>query len=512
MALLENELARREGAGVALREGALRIRWRFEQLRSSDGHDVSCTFAASVQAIPDKVERRMLAEVLLAGRPAATSQDIAQHFQKALETAAAGAAGRLTAPALVAGEQTAKASMLDALRKAGGEIAFNCGVELLPPFTLECHSGSFQRQQLREMQQTLIDRQHAGELEQLQRAAALLEQFETIRGRAPDLSAGQVLAQINPADRGSMLRSLLLASARQADGRGPALWAVAGPSLVRIEATDATAQPRLFTLPIDLGPLRSVHSAEVDSAPALLVGAQRGFFLVRPDDPAATKTFAFPGLESSLGFNRILYAGPDRGFFGTHGEAGLVHWPTGDNPRVLYRGGAPRHLNLLDATRMLFSVGPQLLVLSAETVEPIGEGRGEIVGIVKTAAGFLVIREDGGIERLDPHSMQIDHLQQRGSRLRTAGALPWLDSQRLLLATEDGPIIALGLDDQLVTEYLSIHRGLRMVCGCATAVAAVSPDRQRVLIWNSWDGRQPARELYVTSLTRHRVADVAFAT
>jgi hypothetical protein len=512
MALLENELARREGAAVALREGALRVRWTFDGLRSSDGHDLSCTFAASVQAIPDKVERRMLAEVLLADRPAATSQDVAEHFQRALQTAAAGAAQHLTATALVAGEPAAKSAMLDALRKAGGEVAFNCGVELLPPFTIECHSDSLQRQQLRAMQQTLIERQHAGELEQLQRAAELLEQFETIRGRAPNLSAGQVLAQINPADRGSMLRSLLLASAQQADGRCPALWAVAGPSLMRIEATDATAQPKLFTLPTDLGPLRSVHPAEIDSAPALLIGAQRGFFLVRPDDPAATKTFAYPGLESSLGFNRILHAGPDRGFFGTHGEAGLVHWPAGENPRVLYRGGAPRHLNLLDATRLLFSVGPQSFVLSGEAVEPIGEARGEIVGILKTAGGFIIIREDGGIERLDPHSMQIDRLQQRGSRLRTAGALPWLDSQRLLLATEDGPIVALGLDDQLVTEYLSVHRGFRMVCGCPAAVAAVSPDRQRVLIWNSWDGRQPARELYITSLTRHRVAHVAFAT
>jgi hypothetical protein len=42
-------------------------------------------------------------------------------------------------------------------------------------------------------------------------------------------------------------------------------------------------------------------------------------------------------------------------------------------------------------------------------------------------------------------------------------------------------------------------------------IAGVSADRQRVVIWNSWDPRRPAAEINVTARTRHRIADVAFA-
>ncbi len=62
----------------------------------------------------------------------------------------------------------------------------------------------------------------------------------------------------------------------------------------------------------------------------------------------------------------------------------------------------------------------------------------------------------------------------------------------------------------MITHYASSHRGVRVLCGSADRVAAVSADRQRVIVWNSWDGRQPAAEAYITALTRHRIADVEF--
>ena len=88
--------------------------------------------------------------------------------------------------------------------------------------------------------------------------------------------------------------------------------------------------------------------------------------------------------------------------------------------------------------------------------------------------------------------------------------MPWLNGRRYLLAT-DGPIVCVGLDDSLVTEYLSAHRGVRAVAGSEALVAAVSGDRQRLILWNGWDGGKPVEEVFLTSLTRHRVADITFA-
>jgi hypothetical protein len=48
-----------------------------------------------------------------------------------------------------------------------------------------------------------------------------------------------------------------------------------------------------------------------------------------------------------------------------------------------------------------------------------------------------------------------------------------------------------------------------MVAGSQTLVAAASPDRQRIILWNSWEGRQPAAEIFITSIARHRITDLA---
>ena len=50
-----------------------------------------------------------------------------------------------------------------------------------------------------------------------------------------------------------------------------------------------------------------------------------------------------------------------------------------------------------------------------------------------------------------------------------------------------------------------------MVSAAADLVIAVSADRQRLVLWNSWDGRKPVAELSVASIAKHRIADVEFA-
>src|ERR1044071_1228440 len=92
----EDELARRAPAGtIDLRPEPLRVRWAFEKLASADGHEVRGSFECSVRALPDEMERRMLGEVLLAGRASATAESVASHFQRPLATALAAATGSL---------------------------------------------------------------------------------------------------------------------------------------------------------------------------------------------------------------------------------------------------------------------------------------------------------------------------------------------------------------------------------------------------------------------------------
>jgi hypothetical protein len=550
------EIARRGdgGAGggdgrVAVRPEALRCRLRLRGLCTSDAHTLDASFTFGLRALDEKVERQMLAEAFLSDRQSVSADDVAAHFSTPLRDALARLVAHQPAEHWIADAQ--KKELVEALRAAAKPVAFNCGVELLPPFEAAIESPTLQREKIEQMQRKLAERRAAGQAEHVQRAAELLRQFQSLRETMPRLSPGQLLDRVNPADRGSMLETLLLSSGAQAE---QTLWAVAGPNLVRIDARDAggAAAPRadLIPLPSDLGPLRSVQAGEVDGAARLLVGAQSGVMVVDPQRPGEATRYADREIPSGLGFNSVVAAGDM--IWATHGEAGVVAWRAGetDEPAVTLRGQrsplseadaaaaisgtamshgsggssvsmrlpggsaqGPRNAAVLDDNRVLYSSGGGLFVVDrAGTAEPLGvPGGAAVVLIVPDRDLVAVVRASGFVERRDRQTLQPVGGEQRCGGVTAAAVLPWLGTTRLLLATEDGPVCCVGTDDSLVTQYASAHRGLRALAAAADRIAALSADRQRILIWKSWDGRAPAAELHVASLARHRVADLCFA-
>src|SRR3954468_23489910 len=87
MPLMEQELARRSNGRLELRPEPVRVRWNFDELVTSDGHDARCPFECSVRAVDDATERRMLQEVLMNGHSASTAEQVADHFERALRDA-----------------------------------------------------------------------------------------------------------------------------------------------------------------------------------------------------------------------------------------------------------------------------------------------------------------------------------------------------------------------------------------------------------------------------------------
>jgi hypothetical protein len=524
----DNELARRQEGRLELRVQPLRVRWNFNELATSDGHELRATFTCSARALPDPTERRMFEEVLLGSRYSLTDDDLAAHFERTLNAAAAKAAEKHTAVEWTESQITGE--MIEALRLAAAPVAFGCGVELLPPYHVDVQSPTYQRQRLRSMQQSLAEQQAADRVEHVQRSAELLKQFESIRAAAPDLSPGRVLDQISPAERGAVLQTLLLASAKQR--QADQLWAVAGPYLVKIETpAGAPPRPQLIPLPPTLGPLRSVTALDVEGQRRLAIGARSGFMLVDPANPAEPQLYADTSVESPLGFNQVVHWGR-RGFVASHGDRGIVRWESGKadapasairpskfvapEPMVTSESGSthtagPRNLRVLDEATLVFSAGGKLFTTDGQTVQPIAsDSNADVIAILPAERQLVIVHEDGTIAALQPGSRATVCLIRRGGRVRAAGALPWLGAQRLLLAGDDGAIQCIGVDDPLVTEFQSPHRGPRVLAGSSDLVAAVSADRQRLILWQTWDGRQPLTEVYLTGLTRHRVADIEF--
>ena len=522
----DNAIARRTGTGeLALRPEPLRVSWTFAGLVTADGHDARCTFACSVRAVDDPTERRMLRELLLDGRQHLTADDVSAHFHQTLRGVVAGMfEGQPVTEVL---SDARRESVLQALRDAAHRVAFTCGLELLAPFHVEVESPSFQQARLRDMQRGLAERDAAGQVEHLRRAAELLRQFDSMRQSTPELSAGQVLQQINPAERGPVLQALLLGSAQQ--DHATDLWAVAGPYLVRIDGASRSPKTELIPLPPTLGPLRSVQASRVNDERVLLVGARAGFMVVRPDVSSEPELYHDAGITSDLGFSRLVYWAEQQTFVGCHGDAGIVRWALNEtsSPRATLRtdrlrasygingSAGPRNLHVLEPARVAFSIGSKLVGMdasdSSDTFAIPTASDTEIVGVVPDDLRLLVAHEDGTLCAIDRSTLEITCKHRTGSRLRAAGALPWLGSTRLLLSSEDDAAVkCVGLDDPLVTQYASGHRGARVVTGSHDRVAALSADRQRVVLWNAWDGAEPCAELYLTGLTRHRVADVGF--
>jgi hypothetical protein len=83
---------------------------------------------------------------------------------------------------------------------------------------------------------------------------------------------------------------------------------------------------------------------------------------------------------------------------------------------------------------------------------------------------------------------------------------------RLLLATLDGPVCCVGVEDSVVTQYVSPHRGLKGIAATNGLDRGITADRQRWSCGTRGTGARRSPEVNVTAKTRHRVADIAFAS
>jgi hypothetical protein len=498
---------------MVFRDEPMRLRFELSGIGTSDRHDLRCAFDCSLRVAESSADRRLLGEVLLHDRESLTRDAVIQHLSRKLVTAANDFASQHPASELTGGGAT-RDQLLEGIRQAADAAAFACGLIVMPPFAIDVESPSLQREKLEAIQRARAEGRAAEQVEHLRRAGELLRQFQSIRESSSSIAPGQVLQQVTPADRGSTLEALLLAASRAE--KQATLYAVAGPYLVRIDTSSEQPAILLTALPPTLGPLRSVQPAMIEGKQVLLIGARDGVMNFEPGaSPDTARMFRAPAGQSQLGFNRAII--DDRILRASHGEYGLVSWNI-DSGELLESIGeqqtAVRNLQLLGPRTLLFSSKGGAFVKESE-IEAArrlpGSSDDEVIAVVLDASRAFVVHAGGAITTIDRSTRDLIDTAQRPGRICAAAALPWLGSVRLLLARDDGPIECVGPDDQLVTQYLSPHRGYKMLAASADLLAAVSGDRQRLILWHSWDGRKPLADLHVTAQARHRIADIDFA-
>jgi len=495
----------------------VRANWDLSDFTSADNHALHASFHLSLRALDDPTERKMFQEVLQRGRPTVSVFDVEAHYLPALHDTARQVAA--TRPADHWISDAGRTELCERLKKCAVDVSFACGLEVLGPIRLEIDSPSLAHQQSKAMHRALAEQEAAGRIEHFQRAVDLLRQLESQPGAAGP-AVNKALDALNPADRGAMLKTLLLAGS--AKSVSTAVCVVAGTSLIRCDlGTDAEppCAPVAFELPTTLGPLRSVQTASISDHPHWLIGARDGVIAATANAGAIGQTFCYRdgGVESAQGFSRaIVQLGR---IIACHGDAGLVTWDLGqpDRPAQIRRpaeiGGSPRNLLPLGASSILFSVESQLFCVTGdgppETLTPPGPTK--IAAVLPDGGRFIIAYDDGTLRAYERGTKSLITLEHRGRPITSAATLPWIGGQRLLLAGDDGAIDCVGAEDDLLTRYTSPHRGVRRIVASASHVAALSGDRTRVILWNAWDGKAPVREIALSRVTPHRIADLLLA-
>jgi hypothetical protein len=509
MALAPGELARLDSDRLEVRAEALRLSWRLDALNAADQHDLVCRFECSVRPADPVADRRMMRETFLSRRATLGVEQIVEHFTPALRLAAATWSRKRSAEECLTDD--ARGALTEVLRAAATSVAFACGLELLPPWHVEIDSPSLRRQQ----NESALRTRH---LERLRDTGELIRQFETLRQSLPDRSAGKLLEQLNPSDRGSMLQALLLADHKRAD---ETLYAVAGPNLVRIGASESESfTTTLIAAPQTLGPLRSVQGADLGENRRLILGARGGVLLIDPANPNDARAYFDQTIRSDLGFNAAICLPQRREIWACHSDAGLVVWEMDqpDEPsrrlpqfgRLAGRRG-PRHLGSIGSHGVLFADGDHCVVGFEEPRPLPAQGGAEIIAIIPQSDRSIVVHADGLMCLLNHETLGLTKIASHPGRYVTAAAMPFFDDVRILLSLDDGAIDCVGIDDTMVTRYRSPHRGMKILAAARSIVAGVSSDRQRLVLWNTWDAQSPAKELYLFTQTHHRIADIDFA-
>jgi hypothetical protein len=511
MLMQDAELVRRGPRGIEIRLEPMRLRWEWDNLPTGDGHFVRITFDATVRAIDSATDRAMLEESLLHARSTATSRDVVSLFAPALRSAAAKSVAELTAENAVT--DATRPAILDRLTQAAKTVAFSSGLEVAPPLAVEIDCPSLRQEQAAALESRRADERSARQISQLRRSQELFKEFQSLRQSSSSLTPGQILSTFADTDQSQMLAALLAA---QASAQPSSLWFVAGPAIWRIVDGAAPLAPAI-NLPESLGPLRSINPSTIDAHPVLLAGASRGVWIIDPASAAPPIPFDMPGLNSPMGFNSAQIAAGR--LWASHSQAGLVAWDL-NMPHApvtvmadMIEAQSPRRLHARD-DRILFSAGASVCTVDPDgqlKKSPLDSASSSILGLVPAENWCALVGADGQVRRLDPLSLTpAAGAQQRCGPVSAAARLPWLDSSRLLLATEDGPVFCVGFDDTLVTQYISPHRGLRVLAASPNRIAAVTSDRQRLIQWNTWDGTRVVSDIHIASVARHRIADIAF--
>lgn len=513
---------------------------------TTEGDAVRVEVRLTVRAPNGEDDRRAFRQMLMQGRSVVMPSDVATACLGRLEGAVRGlSAGG--GEAWLGGDE----SLVGPIRRAVAATAYVCGLEVMGEIAVVAEVPAYTLRRAEQRRREALSEAESRRMQSARQAAGLLQELRETQQTAADL-----LSRMTP-EEGQAVLLAALGNEGADGGQGAALWCVAGGSLVGVRLgarAGEVADPVVLPLPGKMGPARSVFATGGE----LLIGARDGVW--RVDRPAGN-AMALAGVMELTdgpmavehGFSVVARGGDV--IYAAHRQRGLVWWEPGSGwlPRGAIRpepvgvpGMAPAArkgppplpgVGAVSVQATNAGVGAEMpragvfsalwalqdgggVVAASDRLERIRpDGSREHLGLLTCrclllaeADGLLAgVGEDGVVRLYDPVTIRAVGEVGVGEAVTSAGTFGWAGGTRLLCATQSGGMVAVGVADPVVLRYASAHRGLREVAGGGGMVAAVSPDRMRLVIWHAWEPRRPAAEVHVGALVRGRIADVCVA-
>lgn len=491
-------------------------------IRGRDGFDVDFTVLLSVHLHESTVDRAAFAEAFGLGKSVAGSTNrIADHIRDRVLAAVK------AAPEQEASELVQNARVLaPEIAKAVRTTLFAVGLELAGEPVIAADSPALRA---REAERAAVEASKAA----AKHADDLLLRFEDIRRQNPDVSPAKLLMALPEKERYEAMRLLFEAAAKKDQSR---LFLAAGTRLFEVAGDSVRDASDIGELG-ELGPARCLRRI-TDDFYDLAIGARDGVMLYSTQRNRTKPLRSRITGDSPLGFSDVSYH-PACGewVWASHSTYGVEGWPLGQ------QGGWPtssHSSNSIGGARCVAAINCGHVAVDAEgairlvEVDPIdhhdeiitlsdtprpavallnrrerrGEDQGDdpVAAILVLANGQLVdlLRSDvtDAVELHDGLSLE--------RPLTAACAVPWLGDIRIAACVENGPVLVAGPDDDVWMEYHSDHSGFAAVAASAGHLAAVTHDRQRLVIWTLGKPDAPEHDLHVLDTTRSRVADVTF--
>ena len=504
----------------APRANATTLEVTAETIRSRDGYDVRVTVRLPVRLHDSPIDRAAFAKAVGDGRTVDGGAErivklIDEPVQKALAATADGDAAELLASAVRFAEAAASA--------ARGPL-FAAGLMLDGDVTATVDAPALRQ---RQAEQAAAAASKAA----ADRADDLLRRFEDIRRANPDVPPGRLLMALPPEDRRDALLKLFEAAGTKEPGR---LMLAAGVRLFEVESDGLRDIGDLG----ELGPIRRLRRDVLGDRVVLLVGSRDGVSIASADVPVTAHHYSssLPA-HSSLGFNDAAVVsdwGPTL-LVATHGERGVEAWGERESSSETWPQDDLRQYPAFESNALPPIPRAVTGYADGEVAVAIGnlifawDGRhssvadmpadlevAPVLALMRSPHNsqrpILAVMSDGNLA-----SLTADDGRLKGTAatpvdlpLTAACAVPWLGDVRVAACVEDGPVVVAGPDDDVRVEYRSEHKGFAAVAASGGRLAAVTGDRQRVVVWNLHEPERPVLDLYALGDTRSRVADVAF--